>query len=535
MPAFGLSAFLFQDHDQAGDAVASFRGGDDHHDHQSPLETLRWPRQRQLPSGFLYQKPSFMLLSGVSAGKEMCLVADKHNLGEEGSDVALESCQAVVESGSGRDIWQYQGEGQLLNLMSGKCLTAVPDGTGDAKKLVLQNCDDVSAMKDGRARWHPTPHAQLQCGNRQAYCMTLASARLGSKADEEIDVARGQHATASSTAKGAQDAHDPAQAVDGNGVTYWASMPIEKGEEVTFTVPFAETHLRSVDIDWEFPPNKFELQATTNGHEWHTIYAVRSNPLHSTTSHIPLVGEMASAVRLRLMDPDVGTDSHQHHEGMAYYGIRSLRVNADTRQPVLESCDVAAESPDASDKWFLTSVSEFDSAKAADDRSQLDATRAARRVAAGDESWVLPEKTRASLKGPQAVARWPKIAEKAAATAFLFEGDHNRNLHRPRGTSFTNFPYSAAAAKPEDALRPLALWRQQHRRTEDGYLCSAASVQRSVAFQGCTTMATPEGDAEGREWCYKEPQILKHPGNAKVKRWAYCSPVIDYDKMRSLL
>ncbi|CAJ1427530.1 unnamed protein product, partial [Effrenium voratum] len=56
--------------------------------------------------------------------------------------------------------------------------------------------------------------------------------------------------------------------------------------------------------------------------------------------------------------------------------------------------------------------------------------------------------------------------------------------------------------------KPLTLWRQQHRRTVEGFLCAAAFVQDS-----------------GREWCYLDPGQCD--GN-----WGYCTPVVDYDAQR---
>merc|ERR1712137_1284905 len=80
-------------------------------------------------------------------------------------------------------------------------------------------------------------------------------------------------------------------------------------------------------------------------------------------------------------------------------------------------------------------------------------------------------------------------------------------------------------AEPAD-LQALTEFRQQHRRTVDGRLCAAASVQDRHAFTGCTAARDPAG-ASGRPWCYVVAQL-----SAADKNWNYCAPVTDYDAMR---
>merc|ERR1711862_922153 len=81
-------------------------------------------------------------------------------------------------------------------------------------------------------------------------------------------------------------------------------------------------------------------------------------------------------------------------------------------------------------------------------------------------------------------------------------------------------------AEPAD-LQALTQFRQQHRRTVDGRLCAAASVQDRHAFTGCTTARDPAG-ASGRPWCYVEAQLPQVGSN-----WNYCVAVTDYDALRA--
>ena len=88
------------------------------------------------------------------------------------------------------------------------------------------------------------------------------------------------------------------------------------------------------------------------------------------------------------------------------------------------------------------------------------------------------------------------------------------------------------AATPEaydkGQLQAAARFRQQHRKTEDGRLCAAASVHDEQTFTGCSNQPTPGGDV-GREWCYVEPQLVSSGGD---QRWQYCQGLVDYDAVR---
>lgn len=59
-----------------------------------------------------------------------------------------------------------------------------------------------------------------------------------------------------------------------------------------------------------------------------------------------------------------------------------------------------------------------------------------------------------------------------------------------------------------EQLLPLTKFRQQHRRTIDGRLCSAAFVQNRKTYSGCTDAPNPDGES-GRPWCYVEAQVLE--------------------------
>lgn len=49
-----------------------------------------------------------------------------------------------------------------------------------------------------------------------------------------------------------------------------------------------------------------------------------------------------------------------------------------------------------------------------------------------------------------------------------------------------------------------------------------------MQYTDCTTAKSPDGKNTGKEWCYVDP---KEGGSTK---WAYCVPVLDFDKLRRI-
>ncbi|CDU16073.1 LCCL domain-containing protein, putative [Plasmodium yoelii] len=78
-----------------------------------------------------------------------------------------------------------------------------------------------------------------------------------------------------------------------------------------------------------------------------------------------------------------------------------------------------------------------------------------------------------------------------------------------------------------NSLEKITEFRQQHRKTLDGRLCSAAFLHDDQTYTDCANTTSPDGTT-GREWCYVEVQLL-----GKGERdWDYCAGVINYDKIR---
>ncbi|EAA19041.1 hypothetical protein [Plasmodium yoelii yoelii] len=92
-----------------------------------------------------------------------------------------------------------------------------------------------------------------------------------------------------------------------------------------------------------------------------------------------------------------------------------------------------------------------------------------------------------------------------------------------------------------NSLEKITEFRQQHRKTLDGRLCSAAFLHDDQTYTDCANTTSPDGTTgmyifvsvpffclARREWCYVEVQLL-----GKGERdWDYCAGVINYDKIR---
>eukprot|EP00747_Dinoflagellata_sp_TGD_P164388 gnl/TRDRNA2_/TRDRNA2_184266_c0_seq1.p1 gnl/TRDRNA2_/TRDRNA2_184266_c0~~gnl/TRDRNA2_/TRDRNA2_184266_c0_seq1.p1 ORF type:complete len:190 (-),score=28.23 gnl/TRDRNA2_/TRDRNA2_184266_c0_seq1:71-601(-) len=155
-------------------------------------------------------------------------------------------------------------------------------------------------------------------------------------------------------------------------------------------------------------------------------------------------------------------------------------------------------------------------------------------------AWEEPAMVSSASSATEAM-HWHPQATHCSAIAAQLQHIPRAPRSTPLGTSFADAagppapPAAGAVSGPggslgAEDLRLLTQWRQQYRRTINGYLCAAAGVKDGVAFTGCTNMPNDDGEG-GREWCYLDSDLLQDlpPG---AKRWGYCAPPLDLDAMR---
>ena len=172
----------------------------------------------------------------------------------------------------------------------------------------------------------------------------LCVSQLGS-ASPALNVAAAASASASSTL---DPGHGAALAIDGLASTYWVSK-MDVAGDVTLLLEFGEAVRGSVlELDFEFVPSAFAVQAASAGAAWRQIFATDSNILKHV--RIPLEpADVLSGIKLvmQIAHPTLGSLN-----GRKLFGVRSARVTAHPMQPALVQCVTAGKSVDGRDKYF---------------------------------------------------------------------------------------------------------------------------------------------------------------------------------------
>jgi len=130
----------------------------------------------------------FMLVSGItSTVGEQCLV-------NTAAGVALEPCIDAIATGDGREVLQFDSDGQVVGT-DGQCVTLADGDTTAGGALRMEACSDGVEASDGRTVFSATPAGQLKMPKLGNFCLTVvgdgAAARLVvqdcSEADDNTD------------------------------------------------------------------------------------------------------------------------------------------------------------------------------------------------------------------------------------------------------------------------------------------------------------------------------------------------------------
>ena len=277
----------------------------------------------------------FMLVSGTTSPKESCVVS-------VGSNVFLDACEDAVFALDGREVWSLGGNGQLVQGTESKCLGT----SGEVKAgvaLALLGCDSVGAS----GLWEFQGNGQIKLVSTDL-CLSLSGSGAG-----YINVASKAAALASSTLDPVS--HGASAVCDEDGASYWASK-FDVLEPVNLKIDLGVLQtVASITIEFEHVAQSFSVYTSSDGQHWSETYATDTNVLKHVT--IPGAGTLVSTVKLVLKKPHA---IHGVLGSHGVYGIRSIAVWATQLHPVLKTCEKAALSTDAGDKYFAVAVDSFD-------------------------------------------------------------------------------------------------------------------------------------------------------------------------------
>lgn len=273
-----------------------------------------------------------MIISGITSGAEMCVVAEGGAVDVDGASALLEPCLEAVAAGDGRELWQFEAAGAIQSAVGKKCLQAAGDSVS------LSPCSHASS-------WELTAAGQLKMttGNGDT-CMSQAGSFTGS---EDCAASSAIHATST----GDSENHGAGKAVDGDESSYWRSDPgSDAVQELTIDLG-GERKLATVEIVWEAPAEAFSIQVSKDGASWTDVFSTDVNSLFLTKAYLGY--QRASKARLVLKKPH---PIYGNVAGKASYAIRRVSFLAPRLATIVESCAAAAESTDARDKYFLSYV-----------------------------------------------------------------------------------------------------------------------------------------------------------------------------------
>jgi hypothetical protein len=304
----------------------------------------------------------FMLVSGVTAPQELCVVGD-------GGTVLLSDCLAAIAQGGGQELWDLHSNGQLVSVASGLCAAVV----GSSVSLV--GCD---AAPPNGSQWEAVGNGQLKLANADA-CLTQEGLAAGM-----LDLASAAAASASSTASAA---HGADKAVDNDATTFWASE-FDVKVPVVFKLDLGTSkRIQELEISWEFPAKSFSVSVSDGGAPTQ-VFATSSNVL--PVSRVA-VGRTVKTVIVEMTEPHSVLGAFEGHN---LYGIKSLTALGLQMATVVGPCAEAAKSPDGRDKYFMTYVSSFDPSPAkalASETPSLEAAQASLAAAVSELADVLPQ------------------------------------------------------------------------------------------------------------------------------------------------
>merc|ERR1719253_1559773 len=275
-----------------------------------------------------------MLVAGVTAGEELCVVVENGSVDQRGALVTAEPCAEAIAAGDGREVFVMTEAGQLATggAGSGLCAILAGNSASGGGEIELDDCEAAAETGDGRSFWALAPSGQLTLAGG-SYCMVLAGGAGGNGADVAPTATVAVTATADS-------AHGAEKLTDGDAASYWQSPPADTlaGGPLSISFELAETaRVSSVAIDWQEPAMDFTVQTAEEGGQWATFAEVQGNTLGQTVVRGSSV--VAKKVRVLLTAP-VGGAAPLLAGAVRQLGQYTAELSA--LKPKIEACKKAS-------------------------------------------------------------------------------------------------------------------------------------------------------------------------------------------------
>ncbi|CRG94563.1 LCCL domain-containing protein, putative [Plasmodium gallinaceum] len=302
--------------------------------------------------------PYFLLLSGITSENEMCLQVEEGLINNDNTSVILDSCINALSSGDGRELWKTNSNNQIISAFSDppKCLSVINLDNLENNKIVLYDCLRALEDGDGKSNWIFESNSQIRL-QKSGESLCISQKNIYGNVPGIHDILLNLDVSIDSNSILDND-HNPDNTIDGNLNSYWASATFADNYEhlVYLNLDLNKlVEISRIKIYWEYPPLHYNIEVSSDNQNFKVIVENLANPSHITIDTLKNIE--TRYIKISMIKPH---PNHGKMEDQFLYGIRSIEVQANNLETVIEYCRDAANSDDARDKYFVEYITEFD-------------------------------------------------------------------------------------------------------------------------------------------------------------------------------
>ncbi|VWU49342.1 LCCL domain-containing protein [Hepatocystis sp. ex Piliocolobus tephrosceles] len=301
--------------------------------------------------------PYFLLLSGITSEDEMCLQVEEGLINNDNTPVILDSCINALASGDGRELWKSNSNNQIISAFSDppKCLSVINLDDLEKNKLILYDCLTALEDGDGKSNWVFESNSQIRL-QRSGEPLCISQKNIYSNKPGISDILLNMDVSVEASSL-LDDDHNAENTIDNNLNSFWASTTFSNNYEhlVNFLVDLNTlVDISRIKIYWEYPPLHYSINVSSDGHNFKNVIENLANPSFITLDTLKNIETRFIKISMIKTHPIHGEMGDQF-----LYGIRSIEVQANNLETVLNFCRDAANSDDSRDKYFIEYITEF--------------------------------------------------------------------------------------------------------------------------------------------------------------------------------